>query len=364
MSALLALAGTACLAAEPEVSDVFVAGKDGFPSIRIPSVIVTRKGTVLAFAEGRAAHADQARNKIILKRSADGGCTWGEQRVVADDGNRCLNNPCAVVEQSSGRVWLMFQSYPVGMRETSKELQTGYKGDRVLRSLIAHSDDDGLTWSKPEDITSSCKRPDTIRTVASGPGLGIQLQRGPHAGRLVMPFNERTGTSCEVFVVYSDDRGATWHMGAIAPGGVGNELQVVELSDGSLRMNSRRSGGAKLRKTSVSRDGGQTWTPLADVADLPDPTCMASVLRHGDALYFSGPFAAKRENGTIAVSSDDGQTWPVHKTLFPGSFGYSVLTALPDGTLGCFFETDGANRLVFARFTLDWLNTAAGPKTP
>ena len=59
------------------------------------------------------------------------------------------------------------------------------------------------------------------------------------------------------------------------------------------------------------------------------------------------------------LSSDEGKTWPVKKVLFPGSFAYSVLTALPDGTIGCLFETDDANRIVFARFTLDWLTDVA-----
>lgn len=355
--ALLALAGSAFAANKPEFSDVFIAGKDKFPSIRIPSVVVTKKGTVLAFAEGRMAHADQANNKIILKRSADGGQTWGALQIVADDGARCLNNPCAVVEQSSGRVLVMFQSYPAKLREFSKDMQTGCTGEHIVRSLITHSDDDGVTWSKFTDITASCKRPTVVMTVASGPGIGIQIQRGPHAGRLVMPFNERAGKIFNVYTVYSDDRGASWKPGENAAGGVGNEVQVVELSDGTLRLNSRRSSGAKLRKTSVSADGGQTWSKLEDVPDLMDPTCMASVLRRGDKLFFSGPFAAKRENGTIAMSGDDGKTWPVKKVLFPGSFAYSVLTALPDGTLGCLFETDGANRIVFARFAPDWLTT-------
>jgi len=109
----------------PEFSDVFVAGKDTFKSIRIPSVLVTKAGTVLAIAEGRAAQADQANNKLILKRSSDGGRTWTPLQLIADDGANCLNNPCAVVEQASGRIIVMFQSYPAGFSERDGKIKTG-----------------------------------------------------------------------------------------------------------------------------------------------------------------------------------------------------------------------------------------------
>src|SRR5688572_19997175 len=98
--------------AELETADVFVPKTDGFKSIRIPAVVVSKGGAVLAFAEGRAANADQAKNKIILKRSTDGGKTWGGVAVIAEDGEKALNNPCAVVERESGLVLLMYQSYP------------------------------------------------------------------------------------------------------------------------------------------------------------------------------------------------------------------------------------------------------------
>ena len=139
-----------------------------------------------------------------------------------------------------------------------------------------------------------------------------------------------------------------------------NEVQMVELTDGSVRLNSRQFAGAKVRKTAVSHDGGATWSPVEDVPELRDPSCMASVFRveapgSRSVLLYSGPDSMKRENGTVHLSRDDGRTWPAKKVLFPGSFAYSVLTQLPDGTVGCLFETDDANRIVFARFSLRWL---------
>jgi sialidase-1 len=356
----------ACLvcAAAPETSEVFVAARDGFVSIRIPAVVVTRRGTVLAFAEGRAAHADQARNKIVLKRSSDAGRTWSPLAVVAADQPHALNNPCAVVVGETGRVLLMYQRYPGHLREGSRQTAVGYDGPDVVRSLLVWSDDDGLTWSAPRDLTRQVKRPERATTICSGPGIGIQLTRGPHRGRLVFPFNEGPFGRWQNYVVYSDDRGETWRWGEDVPGALVadpkgersqiNEVQVAELADGSLRLNSRPMAGARLRKTAVSRDGGVTWSPVADVPEQPGPACMASLLRWRDKLVFSGPESTKRENGTVYLSSDDGATWPVKRVLTPGFFAYSVLTGLPDGRLGCLYEGEGGT-IFFARFGLDWV---------
>ena len=363
----------AVLAAEPEFSDVFTAAKDGYKSIRIPAVVVTKQGTVLAFAEGRAANADQAENDIILKRSLDGGKTWGARQLIHDDGANSLNNPTAVVEQESGRVLVMYQRIPAHLKEHSQNTATGYEGTNIYRNLLVWSDDDGATWTKPLDVTRTTKRATSATTIASGPGIGIQLTRGPHRGRLILPFNEGPFYQWNNFAVFSDDRGVTWKFGGNVPGAfvpdarLGrrsqiNEVQMVELSDGSVRLNSRQFAGAKVRKTAVSRDGGETWSPVEDVLALRDPSCNASILRYsfGDGadrgiILYSGPDSLKRDTGTVYLSTDDGATWPTRRVLWPGSFAYSVLTALSDGTVGCLFETDNYGRIVFARFPLTWV---------
>ena len=360
-------------AAETEFSDVFLASKDGYQSVRIPSVVVTKQGVVLAFAEGRAANSDQAGNDIILKRSLDQGRTWSPLELVADDGKNSLNNPTAVVERESGRVFLMYQRIPAHLKERSPNVETGYEGTNVYRNFLTWSDDDGVIWAKPSDITSTTKRPTRATTIASGPGIGIQLTRGPHQGRLIIPFNEGPYGQWNDYAVFSDDRGRTWQCGQNVPGAfvadpkLGrrsqiNEVQMVELSDGSVRLNSRQFAGAKSRKTAVSRDGGETWSPVENVPDLRDPGCNASILRysfdgatdHGRILY-SGPDSTKRSNGTIHLSVDDGTTWPLKRVLWPGGFAYSVLARLPDGTVGCLFETNDAEHIKFARFPISWL---------
>lgn len=360
---------------EPASFDVFVPEADGYASIRIPAIVASNNDTLLAFAEGRAANADQAQNKIVLKRSRDGGKTWGKIDVVADDGDRSLNNPCAVVERGSGLVLLMYQSYPAGLGERSHLIQPGFEGDRIVRNFVTTSQDDGATWSKPRDVTRQTKRAEVVTTIAGGPGLGIQLRHGPHAGRLLFPMNEGPFGLWNLYAVYSDDNGKTWAIGRTAPGALidgpngtktstVNEAQFVELSDGSIRFNVRRWAGKAVRKTCLSRDGGLSWSPVADVPELVDPGCMASVYRldrpRADAksvLLFSGPRSTKRENGTIFLSHDDGASWPVHRVLCEGSFGYSCLTSLADGTIGCLYEADNTKRIVFARFTLDWLTS-------
>lgn len=128
-------------------------------------------------------------------------------------------------------------------------------------------------------------------------------------------------------------------------------------------LNARNQGGSKLRKIAISKDGGQTWSATRDDVTLIEPVCQASILRHPgngapdkDVFLFSNPGTqAGRTNGTIRLSRDEGQTWVVSRILYPGSFAYSCLTSLPDGSVGCLFERDGTKKISFARFTIDWV---------
>lgn len=337
-------------AAQPRFVDVFAGGKDGFPAYRIPSLIATKGGVLLAFAEARASVRDHAENDIVLKRSTDGGNTWSALQVVAEDGTNALGNPTAVVVRESGRMLLMYQRYARGFDE--HKAAPGLEGPRVCRTFVQHSDDEGATWSRRREVTASVKRPTEVTSTATGPGIGIQLARGKHAGRILMPFNQGPYGKWKVYAAFSDDGGTTWRYGETAPEpgkGFANEVQFVEFNDGSVMLNARNQGGAKLRKVSLSRDGGETWSPLRDDPALIESECQASILRHPgpgdparDVFLFSNPATQiGRSNGVIRLSRDEGQTWPVSRVLYPAGFAYSCLASLPDGSVACLFERDG-----------------------
>jgi sialidase-1 len=368
---MIAVFAFRALTAEPAglaLVDVFVGGQDGYPAYRIPALIATKRGTLLAFAEGRASLRDHAENDIVLRRSTNAGQTWEPLLVIDEDGSNALNNPTAVVARETGRVLLMYQRYAKGFDE--RKAEPGYEGPHICRTFIAHSDDDGVTWSEPADVTRQVKRPSIATSTATGPGVGIQLARGEHAGRILLPFNQGPYGQWKVYAVFSDDGGKSWRYGQTAPegtSGYANEVQFVELRDGSVMLNARNQGGDKLRKVAISRDGGETWSATQNHPTLIEPVCQASLLRHPgtgdperDVFLFSNPATQMaRTNGTIRVSRDEGRTWPVSRVLYPGSFAYSCLTSLPDGSIGCLFERDGTKRISFARFTVEWVEEKA-----
>ena len=358
-------------AARLQSVDVFTSGEDGYVSIRIPAVLVTKAGSVLAFAEGRKKATDQAENDMVMKRSTDGGQSWGELRVLQDDGANSLNNPTVVQDQQGGRIFLWYQRIPSHLKERSAGTATGLEGPDIYRNFILTSDDDGLTWAAPREVTATTKRPERATTLASGPGIGIQLRRGPHQGRLVVPFNEGPFGRWQNYAVFSDDAGLSWSYGedvpgALVPDGKGgersqiNEVQMAELEDGSVLLDSRQFAGAPVRRRAVSRDGGRTWSPVEESLQIPDPSCMASLFRYSfgegsrpGLLLHSGPAGPDRERGTLYVSRDEGRTWQVKREIYSGPFAYSVLTRLPDGVAGCLFEADHYARIVFTRFPVE-----------
>ncbi|MCK4746825.1 MAG: exo-alpha-sialidase, partial [Bacteroidales bacterium] len=284
------------------INDVFIAGQDQFASFRIPSIIHTGKGTLMAFAEARKELNDHAENKIVLKRSTDGGKTWGGLQKIADEGKNSLNNPLVVWIQETGKIILMYQFYPFTRKEEVKEpglwkshedqdfppniheaaVQEGYEGDKVCRTFIISSKDEGKSWSGPGDITRSVKRPVGVTSYAGGPGIGIRIRNGKYRGRIIMPFSQGPWSDMKVYAVYSDDRGGTWKRGETAPNtlpGMPNEVQVVELADGRIMLNARTFKGKPYRMISFSSDGGENWSELKYDIALQDPGCQGSILR-------------------------------------------------------------------------------------
>ena len=327
---------------------VYESGKQGCHTYRIPALVVTSKGTLLAFCEGRKkSRSDHGDIDLILRRSIDGGQTWDQQRIVYEEGGTkkiTIGNPCAVVDKDTGIVWLSF------CRDN----------DRIF---ITHSADEGKSWANPKEITEEVKEPEW-GWYATGPGHGIQLQRGKYKGRLVIPCDcgdskgwsnwDKKGRS---LVIYSDNHGKSWTRGGITEKGM-NECEVVELADGLLLLSMRNYRGPKLRAFALSKDGGRSWSSPRHHDQVYCPTCQASIHRYSwrpNIILHSGPGGPGRENLTIRLSYDEGKTWPTAKILEKGPGAYSDLAVLSDGQICCLFEDDGYKRIVFSRFSLRWL---------
>ena len=365
----LALASVTAATAVPEQTDVFVAGTDGYHTYRIPAIVVTTNGTVLAFCEGRKnSRSDTGDIDLLFKCSTDGGKTWSPQKVIWSDGENTCGNPAPVVDHVTGIVWLLM----TWNRGVDKEDQINYLKSRDTRRVFAsHSSDDGLNWTKPREITSTVKQADW-GWYATGPVNGIQLERGEHKGRLVIPCNHSTlTTSTQVVtrshIIFSDNHGRTWQIGGIEEE-MTNESTVVELPDGSLLHNMRSYHKQYRRAVATSRDGGLTWSPVKLDQTLVEPVCQASILRCAwpatggkSTILFSNPASTKRERMTIRLSQDEGEVWSAGQVIHAGPSAYSCLTILPDKAIGCLYERGAKNpyeRISLARFTLEWLEKA------
>lgn len=322
-----------------EQVDIFQRGEGPYHTYRIPAIERTGTGMLLAFCEGRRnSAADHGDIDILLRRSADGGRTWGPVAVVhGEPGDVTIGNPVPVHDRITGRTWLAF---------------TRNNND----ALVAWSDDDGATWSPPRDITASVKRPEWTGWYATGPCSGIQLR----SGRLLIPANR--GNSSHAF--FSDDHGQTWTVGSGAGHGT-NEVTMAERSDGAVYLNARTGRGVFQRAIAWSHDGGATFTPFELDPQLPEPTCQGSViasdLEDGRRVFlFSNPASSRRERLTIRLSEDEGATWGPSRVLYEGSALYSDLVDLGGGVYGCLYERDWYDRITFARFDMDWLLGVAG----
>ncbi|MGW1952055.1 sialidase family protein [Streptomyces sp. NPDC001920] len=335
-----------------ETSVPFRAGQEGYASFRIPAVVVSRAGTVLAFCEGRVESArDHGHIDIVLKRSTDGGVTWGPLQVAADNNWHLAGNPAPVV-LDTGRILLVYIRNHADATEDA--IRRGEVSDADGRRVwVRYSDDDGRTWSSSREITAQVKKP-RWRWYATTPGHAIQLS----TGRVVVPANHTvppagtdTGTEPRYnggHCLLSDDRGATWRIGYVDDNTDGyinaNETTAAELLDGRVYFNTRNdSPSPGNRADAHSQDGGRTLVkPFRPQAGLPAPICEASVLqlRDPDVLLFSGPAdPAARALMTIRASTDGGTTWRPAHTVDGLPAAYSDLARIDAETVGLLYET-------------------------
>ncbi|MFJ8013904.1 exo-alpha-sialidase [Streptomyces sp. NPDC096339] len=339
-----------------ETSTPFAARGEGYYCFRIPSLVTTRSGALLAFAEGRVdTCSDIGHNDIVMKKSTDGGRTWGPLKVVAGaNDNDAHGNASPVVDAVTGRVSLMYSTSDWS-QNADGTLDRGRRSLRVAQSL-----DEGGSWQNSGELTQL--KPADWVWVSTGPGHGIQLSRGPHHGRLVVP-GDHTTTDGKAGgqLYYSDDGGATWALGARSdvatseayPG----ELSVAETTDGGLYVNARssaRCGTNEHRLAATSADGGATFAaPFAPVANVDAPPVFGSLLRMSakdmggarDRLLFSAPARLgpntleDRRELAVRSSYDEGKTWQTVGTVVaPGRAGYSDMTLSAGGTIGILYE--------------------------
>ena len=376
----LAISSSPCpiaTADEPflEQQDLFVSG-DGQPpfdnfnnyyTYHVPAMIVSAKGTVLVFCEGRKTSTGDAGDlDLLLRRSFDGGKTFEPIQLVHEEGGAekiTIGNPCPVVD-AEGTIHLLF------CRNTS-------------RVYHRKSTDDGETFSEPIEITQvfyDYRDQFPWTRAVPGPGHGLLTRNG----RLVMPMwiNDRSGHNYRSVVIYSDDNGATWMPGGIVPpddqltSPYNNDLcecSIVEAADGSLLLNMRvsnhRRNKVRRRAVAASHDGGISWSQPTLNQDLVSPVCHAVWCRYSfpeddqpSQILFSNPATTShRVQMTVKLSYDEGKTWPVARELNAGASTYSDLAIADDKTILCIYHNSENRRtaypakLTLARFNLEWL---------
>ena len=331
--------------------DVWTSGEEGYHTYRIPAVMRAPDGALLAFCEGRkVGRGDSGDIDLLMKRSDDGGASWGEQRVLWDDGDNVCGNPCPVLDRDTGMIFL-FLTHNLGHDRESEIIAGTSEGTRTV--WVMTSADGGSEWSPPREVSASTKRRDWT-WYATGPGVGIQLEVGPHAGRLVIPCDHIEADSQRYYshVLLSDDHGATWRIGGRSKRDQLNECQVAELDSGELVLNMRNYNRQKrARAVARSKDGGESFGEVTWDEELPEPICQAGMVtvragRGGGVverwLAFSNPASPnRRERMLVRVSYDGGLSWHTAALLHGKAAAYSCLVDLSDGNspaVGCLFE--------------------------
>lgn len=333
----------------------------GVAAYRIPGLVTTDDGTLLAVYDVRYSNSSdlQQRIDVGLSRSTDGGRTWGRMTIPLSfagvgglpDAQNGVGDPCILYDHVNDKVWIAaLWCHGMGNQMAWVGSQTGIEIGETGQLVLTHSSDDGLTWSQPNNITRMVKAPEW-HLLLQGPGRGITMRDGTLVFPIQYIADERVP---EAGIMYSTDKGVTW---TITNGARTNttESQVAELPDGTLMLNMRdnRKGS---RAVSVTADMGKTWTehPSSRSA-LREPVCMASLISvmkdknstGQDLLLFSNPDSdSKRKNITIKLSTDNGLTWPTSQQVLLDEdlgWGYSCLSMVDADHVGILYESSVAN---------------------
>ncbi len=365
-------------------------GQDNCDTYRIPGLVTTSNGTLIAVYDNRYNNSKDLQEDIDIgmSRSTDGGQTWEPMKVIMDMGEwggrpqklNGIGDPCILFDHKTNTLWVAALWMSGG---SEKDMlwwasKPGMKPEETGQFMLVKSTDDGLTWSEPINITSQIKNPGW-QLLLQGPGRGITMKDGT----LVFPaqFKADIGEkaldggqfTCHSTIVYSKDQGKTWRIGTGAKPNT-TEAQVVELADGSLMLNMRDDLNRKDksetngRAVATTKDLGKTWTlhPTSNSA-LPEPNCMASIIsadleingKTQQVLFFSNPNNREtRTNMTIKASLDGGNTWPENFQVELNEkqgYGYSCMTMVDENTIGILYE--GEKELYFQKIPVsDLLN--------
>ena len=355
----------------PVIDYVFKNGTEGYACFRIPAIIKTPGGDLLAFAEARLNNCDDNGNiDLVMKRSTDKGKSWTSLIVLVDNGNYKAASPAPVVDfydpnYREGRIFLLYNTI-TDYKNASGSIK------RVTESWYKTSKDGGSTWQQAANITTQIHRPnapeynaqydfaDSWSSSINTPGHALQLQRGINKGRIYVAANHAfTSTVTDYsnyrsYGYFSDDHGNTWHKSDDIDIPGGNESTAAELSDGTLLQNSRYQNtlGIKRRILAISKTFGESWEPAFISDELVDPICQGSMIdveyngKH--ILLFSNPASeTKRERMTISVSKNNGLNWPLSYVVDNDIAAYSDLVALEQQNIGLIYERGNTGGIVF-----------------
>jgi sialidase-1 len=347
-------------------NQLFKNGTGLYVCYRIPAIIKTPQGTLMAFAEGRKTSCNDFGNvDILLRTSNDKGKHWTNSKIVANFGDLQAGNPAPVVDlydpdYPEGRIFLFYNTGDV----SEQDMRLG-KGTREVHFIT--SIDQGKTWSKPTNITNQVHFNSSTgqahrdwRTNATTPGHALQFKNTPYQGRIYVPANHSKGDPIKGFNeyraygFYTDDHGKHFKVSPDLKTPSSNEAIGVELSDGRLMLNIReQNGSTKTRLIALSSSAGEKWDTEFFDNELISPVCQSSVLlfegSRDTILLYSGPNSkSKRESMTIKGSFDEGKTWSLKKEIYSGTSAYSDLVQVNKDEIGLLYERDN-NGIYFIR---------------
>ena len=345
----------------------FYSGLQDYFSFRIPTLIKSG-GALIAFAEGRKnSTSDFGDIDVVYRRSMDGGRSWEALKLLFDLDTMAVQNPTPIYVSSENKIVLLFNTTSMSEHDV---LNKDYELKDERKAFVTSSKNNGETWEIPREITRQVKKKHW-RWHAIGPVHGIELKFGEHTGRLVAPVAisiEKGSKAYCMALVYSDDKGESWHIGAVDENLTdavrANETTIAELTDGRIYVNTRDQNGGSFKKNrgeTFSNDGGQTFSrPIIESDKFPSPIVQSSLLNwdtsedgEPNMLLFSTPsHADKRLDLVIMFSCNESQSWQPLFKVHEGMSAYSDMVKLDQNTLGVIYETDEYKKIRFRRITM------------